>query len=265
MKGKMYFIFSVIDDEEIPSNISLTQDVIDGEMTIIWEPKSVIFACSSNEIRAKYLFTEIDLDIMSKSPYNEKYFTPGQCKMAASIRYEDDENAYIKSEVSCNTPSFPLSENYFPFYLGGYIIRGEKEFERIYSIVYFNPVYTQTNGSVEVRFSVRKESLKTDTYLLTYIMSVEDPDLHSPLSRQIFEYDDQKSFTGHESYIVNGTLVLYGGDTGNVTRATQGSMTKIKCAAVGNPLPNLIMMKGNKEILGLVETVSRGFIKNMVS
>ena len=197
---------------------------------------------------------------MSENPYKEKHFTPTQCKMATPVRFEDDKRAYIQAAASCDT--LRLYRFFASFFLGGYVIR-EKEFEQIYSRAYFNTFYKHENETLVADFSVKKEQLKTDTFLLTFTLSILEVDVESPLTVQEFEYDDQNSFTGLEHSVPKGALAVF--STGDVIRSAAGFMATIQCAAVGNPMPNITLMKGKDEIMGLNETVSRIYIKSKVS
>ena len=187
-----------------------------------------------------------------------------QCKMEAPVHTVHQDDAIIETRASCDT--FALYRNFTSFYLGGMVIRNGT-FTYLASTVYFNTTYDEEKGSIKANIVMSKEKLKTESFILDFTLSVDETDEKSPLSRQDFKYEYPKTFEGKEPNVPRGVLALFEDPFSrrdDEVRAVSGSNRSIFCIALGNPLPVLSIMQGNKEITGLKQRGWREHVNTKV-
>ena len=249
-------------EEAISSSATLQKDIIYGELVVPGPVGIVVFSCQNEDKTtiAQYYFRENEFTLNSRA--FEKYFSPMQCKMEAPVHSVDQKHAIIETKASCDT--LALYRNFTSFYLGGMVIRNGT-FTYLASSIYFNTTYDEEKGSIKANIVMSKEKLKTESYLLDFTLSVDETDELSPLSRQDLEYEYPKTFDGKEPNVPSGVLALFADPYGredNEVRAVSGSNRNIFCAALGNPLPAITIMKGNKEISGVEQ---RGWREHVIT
>ena len=252
----------LITEEAISSSSTLEKDIIYGELVVPGPVGIVVFSCQNEDktITAQYYFKENEFTPDFRA--FEKYFSPMQCKMEAPVHSVDQDNAIIETKASCD--KLALYTNFTSFYLGGMVIRNGT-FTYLASSIYFNTTYEEKNGSIKANIVISKEQLKAESFLLDFTLSVDETDELSPLSRQDLEYEYPKTFDGKVPNVPRGVLALFADPYGrmdNEVRAVSGSNRSIFCAALGDPLPVITIMKGNKEISGVEQ---RGWREHVIT
>ena len=172
--------------------------------------------------------------------------------------------ACIETTLSCE--NFKLYENVSSFQLGG-IVTKDDVFKYVPSSSYFNKTYAWKEGIVSVKFAMDKETLKIESFLLHFFLSIEENDRSGPIYQREFSYYYPKSFTGETPNFPKGVFAMHGDDASpydDAVNAERGSTRTLYCMTVGNPLPQLSFLKGETEVKGVKEEVLFKYLRSKV-
>ena len=255
-------VLPIAEDQAQPQqHINISNGIVYGETTVPRDKRIVAFLCYQGTQGATFYFDDFNVGRGRQSV--EEYFPPLNCKLDTPVHSSRGQREYIETSSSCE--NFKLHKNFTSLRLGGYIIRDDK-FDYLFSDSYFNSSTTEKDGVISATYSIVKESLKTDTFLLDFYLSIEGMNRSGPISRQEFLYNYPKSFTGETPAVPEGAFAMYHNAYYNQTllSAERGSGRMMYCIALGNPLPQLSFTKGNTELTGVEEEVWLKYIRSKV-
>ena len=225
---------------------------------------SPVFVCfeTSSRVSATYYFRKLD-ETSARDRFSA-IFDPLACAMEHPVHTSDEAKEYLTTKASCD--ALMLRQNISDVDIMGFVIEDDK-FDYTASDKFFNTTNKYDNGAIVAKFSIEKQHLKSKFIKFEFHLTIwEKDDGWNPISRQQFSYDYPKTFNGESSDVPHGVLAMYGSKhwDDSVRREPQGSKTGMGCMVLGNPLPDVILLKGSEELTDAKDVQAGGFLRTKV-